>query len=87
MKKDSNEHGNPETQTSPFFQKPELDAEQRRHEMEAEKDRCELDGQSSRQEMNAQEVDEPRRPDPQELRGIEPSHEMEAEQRESIVAA
>lgn len=87
MEKDSNEQGSPETQTSQFFQKPELDAEQRRHEMGAEKERCELDGQSSRQEMNAQEVDEPRRTVPQELRGIEPSHEMEAEQKDSVVAA
>lgn len=83
----SSEHESAETRVS-FFQKPELDADQRRYELEAEKYRCELEGDSNRQEMIAQEVDdEPRRrPDPQELRGIEPSHEMEAEHGESVGA-
>lgn len=38
-----------------LHQKPELDAEQQRHEMEAEKEPRELQGQSSRQEMEAEQ--------------------------------
>ena len=86
VKQKPNEHDNAETRQSAFFHKPELDAQQSRHELEAEKDRCELEGDSNRQEMAAQEVDDDARGkgDPQELRGIEPSHEMEAHE-ESVV--
>ena len=38
-----------------LHRKPELDAEQQRHEMEAEKEPRELQGQSSRQEMEAEQ--------------------------------
>ena len=85
-KQNPTEHDNTGNQSSASFHKPELDAQQSRHEMKAEKERCELEGDSNRQEMAAQEVhDEPRgRRDPQELRGIEPSHELETKPEGSV---
>ena len=87
LKEIPKEHESAENRPS-VFRKPELDAEQHRHELEAEKDRGELEGGSNRQEMIAQEVDnEPRRrSDPQELRGMERSHVIEAEHVESVGA-
>lgn len=64
-----------------FQGKPELDAEQQRHELEAEKERCELEGQSSRYELTAPLADDEDFGNRtlQELRGVEPSHELDIE--------
>ena len=64
--------------SSTTYRKPELDTEQRRHEMEAEKERCELEGQSSRLEMGGDESNRAHggSGNLQELRGVEPSHEL-----------
>ena len=55
-KQSSNAESKEESDQLPWLhRKPELDAEQQRHEMEAEKEPRELQGQSSRQEMEAEQ--------------------------------
>ena len=81
----SNEIASPDTEPQSFFEgKPELDTDRQRHEMEAEKERCELEAQSSIQEMTVEQIDGRLHDEAnlQELRGVEPSQELDAEHAE-----
>ena len=64
-----------------FQGKPELDAERNWHEMPEEKEHRDLDGQSSRQEMPAEQIGDGNWAisTPQELRGVEPSSELDVD--------